>query len=128
VHPTGMAVDLRKSRRAACRAWLERTLLGLERRDLVEATRERWPAHYHVAVFPEPYHRYVAGRSGDAKGAVRLAAQRHRVRRGETLWAIARRYRTSVTALQRANGVRAHSLRPGQMLRVPAAGAVAASR
>lgn len=60
VHPTGMAVDLRRSERASCRGWLERVLLSLERRGVVEATRERQPPHYHVAVFPSAYERYVA--------------------------------------------------------------------
>lgn len=55
VHPAGMAVDLRVSSRAACRQWLERTLLSLEKQGVVEATRERTPAHFHVAVFPDRY-------------------------------------------------------------------------
>ncbi|MGH7504694.1 MAG: DUF5715 family protein, partial [Longimicrobiales bacterium] len=59
VHPAGMAVDLRVSRRSECRKWLESTLLSLEERDLVDVTRERHPPHYHVAVFPHPYERYV---------------------------------------------------------------------
>jgi membrane-bound lytic murein transglycosylase D len=50
----------------------------------------------------------------------------HRVRNGETLSQIARRYGTSVSALVRANGLRsAHRLRLGQRLRVPARGAQA---
>jgi hypothetical protein len=125
VHPTGMAVDLRRSKRAACRAWLEDTLLELERHDLVEATRERHPPHYHVAVFPGPYRRYVAGLGGEVEAPVKAAkaasSQRHRVRRGDTLWQIARRYGTSVAALQRANGVRARGLKPGQVLAIPTA-------
>ncbi len=126
VHPTGMAVDLRRSKRPACRAWLEDTLLSLERRDLVEATRERHPPHYHVALAPAPYRRYVARRLGGAvekpEPAAQLAeARRHRVRSGDTLWAIARRYGTSVVALQSANGVRARGLKPGQVLEIPAA-------
>ena len=55
VHPAGMAVDLRISRSAACRTWLEATLLSLERRGLLDVTRERNPPHYHVAVFPDAY-------------------------------------------------------------------------
>jgi LysM repeat protein len=122
VHPTGMAVDLRRSKRSACRSWLEKTLLSLERRDLVEATRERWPPHYHVALFSSPYRRYVAGLGGEVAGRPQVAAsQRHKVRRGDTLWAIARRYGTSVAALQSANGVRARGLKPGQVLEIPAA-------
>lgn len=62
VHPTGMAVDLRTPRKAAHRRWLERTLISLEDKNLLDATRERRPAHYHVAVFPQQYERYVGSR------------------------------------------------------------------
>jgi hypothetical protein len=51
VHPTGMAVDLRKPK-GACLKWLRRTLLSSERQGVVEATEERHPAHFHVAVLP----------------------------------------------------------------------------
>jgi membrane-bound lytic murein transglycosylase D len=45
----------------------------------------------------------------------------HRVRRGETLSSIARRYGVSTTALMRANGLRrASRVQAGQTLRVPA--------
>ncbi len=54
VHPTGMAVDLRRSARPACRAWLEKTLLRLEAKDVVEATKETHPPHYHVTRLPLP--------------------------------------------------------------------------
>lgn len=60
VHPAGMAVDLRIPRNAKTRAWLESTLLSLEARELLDATRERRPPHYHVAVFPDRYTSYVA--------------------------------------------------------------------
>jgi LysM repeat protein len=59
VHPTGMAVDLRVSNRSSCRRWLESTLLSLEKTGVLEATRERYPAHYHVAIFPTQYTAYV---------------------------------------------------------------------
>lgn len=61
VHPTGMAVDLRVPENGSARAWLERTLLALEDRGLLDVTREHHPSHYHVAVFPEAYASYVAG-------------------------------------------------------------------
>jgi LysM repeat protein len=73
VHPAGMAVDLRVSGRAACRRWLERTLMSLERQGVLDAIRENRPPHYHVALFPEPYTRYVARLSG-ARGTTQLAA------------------------------------------------------
>lgn len=59
VHPTGMAVDLRISQRTASRKWLESTLLSLEARGVLDVTRERYPPHYHVALFPERYLSYV---------------------------------------------------------------------
>ncbi|MDY7093849.1 MAG: LysM peptidoglycan-binding domain-containing protein [Acidobacteriota bacterium] len=50
----------------------------------------------------------------------RQAGYRYRVRRGDTLSAIAARYGTNVRALQRANGLRsAHSIRIGQVLLIP---------
>lgn len=58
VHPTGMAIDLRRPG-GTCRRWLERTLLSLESQEVLEATVERHPPHYHVALFPGPYAAYV---------------------------------------------------------------------
>jgi LysM repeat protein len=73
VHPAGMAVDLRVSGRAACRSWLERTLMSLERQGVLDAIRENRPPHYHVALFPAAYTRYVA-RLSDGRGSTQLAA------------------------------------------------------
>ncbi|HEX6367318.1 MAG TPA: DUF5715 family protein [Longimicrobium sp.] len=60
VHPAGMAVDFRISRNAKCRNWFEKALLALEGKDLLDATRERNPPHYHVAVFPDAYRTFAA--------------------------------------------------------------------
>ena len=60
VHPAGMAVDLRIPRSVANRRWLERTLLSMEFSDVLDVTRERKPAHYHIAVFPRAYTKYIA--------------------------------------------------------------------
>lgn len=60
VHPTGMAADLRRSGSSACRGWLESVLLDLEGKGVLEATKEQYPPHYHVTVFPQPYLRYLA--------------------------------------------------------------------
>ena len=70
VHPTGMAVDLRLPA-GRCRGWLEAVLLSLEARGVLEATRERRPPHYHVAVYPKPYAAYVKALTAGA--AVRSA-------------------------------------------------------
>jgi len=44
---------------------------------------------------------------------------RHRVRRGETLGSIARRYRTSVTAIRHANGLKSTRVRAGRSYTIP---------
>jgi hypothetical protein len=62
VHPAGMALDLRVPADAGSRAWLERTLLALEAKGVLDVTREHRPPHYHVAVFPAEYRAYVAAR------------------------------------------------------------------
>jgi hypothetical protein len=65
VHPTGMAIDFRKPSDSDCRNWLRQTLLELEDSGIIEATEEFNVPHFHVAVFPTQYARYVAGRQGD---------------------------------------------------------------
>lgn len=62
VHPAGMAVDFRVSRMPSCRKWLEEILLALEHQGVLDATRERNPPHYHVAVFPNEFRRYAIER------------------------------------------------------------------
>jgi Family of unknown function (DUF5715) len=72
VHPTGMAVDFRKPQTGECLRWLRATLLDLEGEGVLEATEEQSPAHFHVAVFPTEYSRYVAVKR---KADARLARQ-----------------------------------------------------
>ena len=126
VHPAGLAVDLRISGRTACRRWIESTLLSLERRRLAEATRERNPAHYHVAVFPTAYEKYVAsvtGAEAAAPGTEGADATEYRVGRGDSLWLIARRLGSSVAELKSLNGITSDRVYAGQVLRVPGAAA-----
>lgn len=66
VHPTGMAVDLRKPS-GKCLTWLRKTLLAAERRGDVEATEERHPPHFHVAVLPSRYENAAAATRSAAK-------------------------------------------------------------
>ena len=120
VHPTGMALDLRRSGRPACRAFLERTLLTLEGRDVLEATKENHPPHYHVSLFPEPYMRYLAAKGVGGGSASESSVARYRVRGGDSLWEIAKRHGTSVASLKRANGMSSSRLKPGMMLEIPA--------
>jgi LysM repeat protein len=74
VHPAGMAVDMRVSERRSCRRWLTNTLVDLEQRGVIDATRERYPAHFHIAVFPSSYANYVAGLDAASKPAVKSVA------------------------------------------------------
>lgn len=115
VHPTGMAVDLRYSTRRSCRTWIEPVLTSLERAGVLEATRERRPAHYHVALFPKPYAAYVERLTA---GAVQSAVA-YTVRPGDSLWAIARRHDTTPDAIRRTNGLGNNRISPGQVLNVP---------
>ena len=148
VHPAGMALDLRTPRRTSCRRWLENTLLSLESKGVLEATRERRPAHYHIAIFPTPYLNYVSKMTGDSKLAARTnkpqpvkiaTAQKakyasvlatspsettgYRVRPGDSLWSIARKFGVTVADLKQANGLRSSQIKPGQKLVIPTADA-----
>jgi len=122
VHPTGMAVDLRRSTNRYCREWLESVLLHLEGRGVVEAVRERRPPHYHVAVYPRPYAEYVSSLegSGDAASGPAAAAReaQYRVRPGDSLWTIARANGLTVGELRAANDLRGSRIYPGQLLRL----------
>ena len=60
VHPMGMAVDFRRSNSSRTRAWMERRLASLETSGVIEATHERRPPHYHVAVFPPQIASYAS--------------------------------------------------------------------
>lgn len=73
VHPAGMAVDFHLPEDATARRWLEQTLLSMEKRGLIDATRERHPPHYHVAVFAEPFLAYAKKR--DAADSVVASAR-----------------------------------------------------
>ena len=143
VHPTGMALDVRYSRTASCRRWLEGVLLDLERAGVIEATRERRPPHYHIAVFPREYQAYVdglaRGRSTQVADAstARTAAgaptvtrnvasdagsatvSAYKVRSGDSLWTIARAHRTTVADLRSWNNLRGSKIFAGQVLEVP---------
>lgn len=144
VHPTGMAIDLRRSNVAACRGWLESVLLSLEGQGVLEATRESYPPHYHVALFPRPYAGYVERMasaetrqaddtrrgesevvaSGPSADEARRQAEllEYQVRRGDSLWTIARAHGITVEQLRRRNELRGSRIYAGQVLAVPTSG------
>lgn len=131
VHPTGMAVDLRKPTSGRCLRWLRETLLYVEAAGVIDAVEEFRPPHFHVAVFPNPYDGYVESRGGSTKvasakraaptktAAAKPAKAEYQVRRGDTLWSIARRHGTSVDRLKEANEIASSKLLAGQTLVIP---------
>lgn len=128
VHPTGMAVDFRRSTNPRCRSWLESTLLSLESRGLLEVIHERNPPHYHVAVYPRQYAQHVTNLTGNGQVVTQVAADdpeirtewiTHRVTRGETLTAIARRYDVSLSRVRAENEISGSRIIAGQNLRIP---------
>ena len=123
VHPTGMAVDLRKPRKPKCLRWLRATLLELEGENVLEATEEHSPAHFHVAVFPTQYTRYATSRA-KAESGTQLASRSsgtttYKVHQGDTLWDIARAHRTTVDAILGANDLSGDIIKRGQELKIP---------
>lgn len=130
VHPTGMALDIRRHDTPACRQWLERVLLSLERSAVLEVTLEKRPPHYHLALFPQPYADYVASlpastAASSAKAATTTSGENFRdllaytVRRKDTLWRIAQNHGSTPEAIRAANGLRSTTIHPGQVLKIP---------
>jgi hypothetical protein len=143
VHPTGMAVDIHKPT-GACLTWLRTNLLALEDRHVIEATEERHPPHFHVAVLnqlPErrpatqlasatiPTPSKVGGgppappappaqtAAGEVAGPTRGST--YRVRAGDNLWTIAQRLNTTTDEIRSLNHLGTTRLRVGQQLKLP---------
>jgi LysM repeat protein len=99
----------------------------LERTRVLEATRERSPAHYHVALFPKQYAAYVNMRVSNealanaSSPGVDLRNVEYRVRSGDSLWTIARRVGTTVERLKNENGLSSNRIYAGQVIEVPVA-------
>ncbi len=129
VHPTGMAIDLRKPANSRCLTWLRNTLVALDATGVIEAVEERNPPHFHVAIFPQQYQQYVSARPGPQVASVAPAARastsvgsdaaRYQVRRGDSLWTIAQRNDLTVEELRQANNLRGSRILAGQILLIP---------
>jgi LysM repeat protein len=142
VHPTGMAVDFRKPASGPCLTWLRASLLDLENRGVIEATEERHPAHFHVAVLKQqPTTRRIARAAPpvstktvaaapppkvttESNGEVTAADNKatgttYTVRAGDNLWNIARKHGTTPDRIQDLNGLKGSRLRVKQVLKLP---------
>lgn len=113
VHPTGMAMDLRRSWHRSCRSWLEVTLLTLEANGVLDAMVESRPPHYHIALFP------TAWRQRGIEILERGRLTHYEVASGDTLWKIAQRHNTDVFSVKQVNGLRSNRIYVGQVLRLP---------
>jgi hypothetical protein len=141
VHPTGMAVDFRKPNSGPCLTWLRASLIDLEKRGVVEATEERHPAHFHVAVLNQqrPPARMIAAaappvstKPSEVAPATKVEAESHgevtskkestttyTVRAGDNLWSIAKKHGTTPDQIQKLNGLKTSRLRVKQVLTLP---------
>jgi murein endopeptidase len=102
------------------RGWLDDVFGRGARKGIIQHER-RHRDHLHVRFFNR-----VAQESGRvvypvlvAQGVLPPPVVKHRIRRGETLGHIARRYGTSASAIRAANGMRGSQLRAGRSLLVP---------
>ncbi|HJO03305.1 MAG TPA: DUF5715 family protein [Acidobacteriota bacterium] len=122
VHPTGMAIDLRRHNKPSCRSWLESVLLSLEERGVLEAAAEKHPPHYHVALFPRPYADYVKKlieRGSSRPNGEFTDIVAYKVSRRDTLWRIAQSHGTTTDHIKSTNGLTSARIYPGQVLQVP---------
>ena len=145
VHPAGIAADLRVPP-YVCRKWLRNTLLSWESQGLIEATREKRPPHFHMVIIPhrlsthrlahlkatQPQGRKKRGKSSrykKSKHANRYSKRRrqktshmtktYRVRRGDSIWRLARRWHVSEKSIKRINGLKSSHIELGQILKIP---------
>lgn len=73
-----------------------------------------------ASLAPESAHTEDSLAAASAQTVAAVSDVTHRVRRGETLWRIAKRYGTNVNALRAHNGLASDVLQVGQTLRVTA--------
>ena len=145
VHPTGIAVDIRRPPPGPCLTWVRGALAELETQGILEATEEHHPVHLHIAVLQAPGTRFklpdlthgvvvarvappqaVTASNGDV--SVTSAPEHdgsgrprtYQVRQGDTLWDVAQKTGVSARALADANHRSMNTaLQPGTVLRLP---------
>lgn len=117
VHPAGMAADIRVSDRRSCRNWLAEALVGLEAKGVIDATREHFPAHFHVAVFPPAYERYVAKSEGTTSTKVASAQTQKPARPAMRIAEAAQPTYASILPMPSSSShTTTHKVRPGESL------------
>jgi LysM repeat protein len=151
VHPTGIAVDIRRPPPGPCLTWVRGALADLETKGIVEATEEHHPVHLHIAVLQTPGARFtlpdlthgvvvarvtppqsVSASNGEVSLATSVVAaardsgaraRTYQVRQGDTFWEVAQKTGVSMKALADANRRSVNAtLQPGTVLRLPEPG------
>ncbi|HHH36433.1 MAG TPA: LysM peptidoglycan-binding domain-containing protein [Gammaproteobacteria bacterium] len=114
--PTGSQIDLA----------LAAELAGLSLDDIYRYNPgfNRWatdPDGPHRLLLPMEVAATFASRLAEVPPSRRIKWVRHRIREGETLGHIARRYGTTVAVLRQVNGLRGHLIRAGKSMLIPVA-------
>lgn len=81
-----------------------------------------YPIHVppgYAAIITQKNQQIASLKNVNPQIAKRNGTYRHKVRRGETLGGIARKYRSSVSKIKRANGLRSSNIMVGQRLKIP---------
>ncbi len=73
----------------------------------------------HKILVPIEYAQPLTTALNNLSHRERLLWARHRVRKGDFLGKIARKYRVSIASLKKVNNIRGYLIRPGQVLRIP---------
>ncbi len=83
------------------------------------APRSTSSARSSVVSAPRPTSARVVQKKPAPRPSSRPSSRYHTVKRGDTLYGLARRYKTSVGAIQRANGLKGSLIGLGKRLRIP---------
>jgi penicillin-insensitive murein endopeptidase len=102
------------------RAWLDDVFGRTDEKGIVQHVR-RHKDHLHVRFFNRRAQEYgrIAYPTLVETGSAPPPEVKHRVRAGETMGSLARRYGTTVSAIKAANGLRSTMLRAGRSYTIP---------
>ena len=95
-------------------------VLGTHRAPMTDTSSDNGDQDYVTA--QRPARRNTATKTSPRQKQKQQQTTTHKVKSGESLYVIAKKYGTTVEALRNANGVKGTSLQPGQTLKVPVKG------
>ncbi|HIF17191.1 MAG TPA: LysM peptidoglycan-binding domain-containing protein [Cycloclasticus sp.] len=98
--------------------------ISIEELYVLNPSYNQWatsPTGPHYLLIPIEKVPVFKARIAELADSQRLKWARHKVKSGETIGHIARRYRTTVTQIKQANGIRNNTIRAGKHLLIPTA-------